>query len=60
MQQQFDSDKNFTVIYMISGQSKLKSLVANIGLQCVKAIEIANPNNQEADCEFGIVRFITL
>ena len=35
-------------------------LVANIALQCVKAIEAANPKNQEADCEFGIVKFLVL
>ena len=46
------------VIYMLSGQSKLKMLAANIALQCVKAIEAANPKNQEADCEFGIVNFL--
>ena len=28
---------------MISGQSKLKTLVANIALQCIKAIEEFNP-----------------
>ena len=50
----------FIVIYTISGQSKLKMLVANIALQCVKAIEAANPEDQEAHCEFGIVKFIML
>ena len=29
----------FIVIYMFTGQSKLKTLVANIALQCVKAID---------------------
>ena len=35
----------FTIIYMLTGQSKLKTLVANITLQCVKAIEALNPKN---------------
>ena len=32
---------------------KLKTLVANIALQCVKAIEAANPMKQDTDCEFS-------
>ena len=48
------------VLYMISGQPKLKMFVANIALQCVKAIEAANIKHQEADCEFGIVKFLVL
>ena len=34
---------NLVVIYMINGQSKLKTLVPNIALQCSKAIEAFNP-----------------
>ena len=50
----------FIIIYMLSGQSKLKTLVANIALQCVKAIEAANPKNLEANCEFCILKFLML
>ena len=50
----------FIIIYMLSGQSKLKTLGANIAPQYVKAIEVANPKNQEANCEFGIVKFLML
>ena len=50
----------FIIIYMISIQSKLKTLVANMALQSVKAIEAANIKHQEADCEFGIVKFLVL
>ena len=32
------------VIYMVCGQSKLKTLVANIALQCIKRIEAADPS----------------
>ena len=48
------------VIYMISGQSKLKMLVANIALQCIKAIETFNPKYQDAHCDFGVLKFIMM
>ena len=48
------------VIYMISGQSKLKMLVANIALQCIKAIEAFNPKYQDAYCDFGVLKFIMI
>ena len=50
----------FIVIYMISGQSKLKMLVANIALQCVKAIEAFNPNVQHTHCDFDMLKFIMI
>ena len=37
----------FIIIYILSAQSKLKTLVANIALQCVKAIEAADPKGQQ-------------
>ena len=49
----------FVIISILSGQSKLKTLVANKTLQCVKAIEAADPKSQQ-DCEFGIVKFLML
>ena len=45
---------------MISGQSKLKKLVANIALQCVKAIEAFNPNVQHTHCDFGMLKFMLI
>ena len=30
------------VMYMVCGESKLKALVANIALQCTKAVEAAD------------------
>ena len=48
------------VIYMISGQSKLKMLVANIALQCIQAIEAFNPRYQDAHCNFGVIKFIMI
>ena len=50
----------FVIIYILSRQSKLKTLVANIALQCVKAIEAANPENQETNCEFSIMKCLML
>ena len=35
----------FTIVYMLTDQSKLKTLVANIALLYVKAIEALNPKN---------------
>ena len=48
------------VIYMISGQSKLKTLVANIALQHIKAKEAYNTKYQDAHCDFGVIKFIML
>ena len=45
---------------MISGQSKLKILVANIALQCIQAIETFNPRYQDAHCDFSVLKFITI
>ena len=51
----------FIIIYILRGQSKLKTLVANIALQRVKAIEALNPKNQgPQNCEFGIVKFLMI
>ena len=45
---------------MISGQSKLKMLVTNIALQCMKAIEAFHPNVQHTHCDFGMLKFIVI
>ena len=49
----------FIIIYIISGQSKLKTLVANIALQCVKAIEAVDPKGQQ-NCEFGLLKLLMI
>ena len=38
-------------IYIVTGHSKLKMLVANIALQCIKPIEAAALNPNYAICE---------
>ena len=48
------------VIYMISGQSKLKTLVANIALQCIRVIEVFNPKYQDVHCDFSILKYIMI
>ena len=48
------------VIYMISGQSKLKMRVANIALQCIKAIEAFNSKYQDIHCDLGMLKFIMI
>ena len=49
----------FIIIYIISGQSNLNTLVANITLQHVKAIEAADPKGQQ-NCEFGLVKLLMI
>ena len=48
------------VMYMIRGQSKLKTLVSNIVLQCIKAIESLNPKYQDVHCNLGVLKFIMI
>ena len=50
----------FAIIYMLSGQSKLKTLVTNIALQHVKGIEVANPMKWDTNCEFSIAKLLML
>ena len=45
------------IIYILTGQSILKTFVANIALQYVKAVEGAAVNPQNKNCEFGLVKF---
>ena len=49
----------FIIIYIIVGQSKLKTLVANIALQCMKAINALNTKNQDKQgCDLGMLKFL--
>ena len=49
----------FIIIYMLTGQFKLKTLVANIALQCVKAIDVLSTKNQGTQsCDFGMLKFL--
>ena len=46
------------VIYMVCGQSKLKTLVANIALQCAKGIETADTKYKDIYCACKIQWYI--
>ena len=49
----------FITIYMLTCQSKLKTLVANIALQCAKAIDTLNVKNQGTQsCDIGMLKFM--
>ena len=45
---------------MIRGQSKLKTLVANIALQHIKPIEAFNPKYYDVHCDLGVLKFIII
>ena len=51
---------SLVVIYIISGQSKLKMLVANIALQCIKPIEAFNSKYQNIHCDLGMLKYIMI
>ena len=44
------------VIYIVTGHSKLKTLVINIALQHIKTVEVATLNPNHIICENGLVR----
>ena len=47
----------FVITYMLCRQSKLKSLVAKMALQCIKTIEAATIKEIE-NCDFGIIKLL--
>ena len=47
-----------TVIYLLSGQSKLKTLVANITLNCVKTVEATSTEGK--NCDLGLINLIAI
>ena len=42
------------------GHSKLKMLVANMALQCIKTVEVAALNPQHVICKNGLVRILKI
>ena len=46
------------IIYIITGHSKLKMLVAKMALQCIKAVEAAAFNSHYTICEICLVRIL--
>ena len=48
------------VIYIVTGHSKLKTLVANIALQCIKTVEAAALNPNHINCENSLVKILLI
>ena len=48
------------IIYIVMGHSKLKMLVANMALQCIKIVEAAALNQQHIICKNGLVRILMI
>ena len=46
------------VIYIVTGHSKLKTLVANIALQCIRTVEAAALNPDHIICESGLEKIL--
>ena len=50
----------FVVIYIITGQSKLKALVATMALQRVRTVEALNTNRQTQNCNSELVKILMI
>ena len=48
------------VIYIVTGHSKLKTLVTNVVLQHIKTVEAAAPNPNHIICENGLVKILLI
>ena len=48
------------IIYIITGHSELKTLVASMALYCIKTVEAATLNLHNAICENGLVRILMI
>ena len=46
------------IVYIVTGHSKLKTLAANIALQCIKTKEAAALNPNYVICKNGLVRIL--
>ena len=48
------------VIYIVTGHSKLKTLVANIALQCIRTVEATALNPDHIICETGLEKMLLI
>ena len=48
------------ILYVITGQSKLKALIANMALQRIRAIEALNTNRQDQSCNSGLLKILMI
>ena len=51
---------SLVIIYIVTRHSKLKTLVTNIALQCIKTIEATALNPNYVICENGLVRILMI
>ena len=50
----------FVIIYIITGQSKLKALVATMALQRVRAVDALNTNRQTQNCNSELLKILMI
>ena len=50
----------FVIIYIITGQCKLKALVATMALQRVRAVDILNTNRQSQNCNSELLKILMI
>ena len=50
----------FVILYIITGQSKLKMLVTTMALQRIRAMEALNTNKQAQSCHSGLLKILMI
>ena len=50
----------FVILYVITGQSKLKALVTTMALQRIRAVEALNINSQAQSCNSGLLKILMI
>ena len=50
----------FVILYIITGQSKLKALVTTMALQRIRAVEALNTNRQAQICNLGLLKILMI
>ena len=50
----------FVIIYIITGQSKLKALITTMALQRVRAIDALNTNKQSQSCNSELLKILMI
>ena len=48
------------IIYVLTGQSKLKALITTMALQIVRAVEALNTDRQVQNCNSGLLKVIMI
>ena len=50
----------FVILYIVTGQSKLKTLVTTMALQTVRAVEALNTNRQAQNCNSELLKILVI